>query len=839
MVGIMGFFERRARCWSACLALTGLVAVACGSDSNGAPGHPDGAGGDDGGAAATDGGAATEGGADEGGGTQAHAGADAVGMGAGAGGESQLGFIERLEHLGAKTDLTPDPLDGDDNPLPGGYHPLKKPFATIDAQQEIYYSGPLLGAQREGMLNDGFTGGFGPLLNAQFTPWLTATYRAAVAGDFDGDGIQEFAAVYYDAPAKKLMAKMIWGPRGTEVAYDDEPFALADIATPSDMPDDWFQHSVAAGNVDDDPADELWVGFRNLYVFDDIVHQMAELQREDYDTPYVAVTKGDFDAALADSRDEFLVMYTVFPANEQHFQVFDGLEAQFAAGGRILRPILTDAAKSEIALHQGFAVAGEFDGDDAQQEIAILSGDDHRWRLMIMDDAHVNYRTFDSMIIDMTGDNVMLAAADIDGDGVDEVACDRWIFDHLEALPQSGDRTEQSDIYQAALIPRIPTGIFTYQMRGASVTPDYGVPARRTRQFVTLEWGGRLLYSARNPTNANQLAWVSLGNVSQQRGGDVLAVGNVDDDSAVVKFTGDHELLYSEPELLVAMAAPPFYADSNQPANTYTSFGKGTADSVEHESSVGFSVGFSFGYESSDPLGIAKSSFKVSVNQEFDSFAKSKSTLSEWVTYTTGAEDSVVFSVVPFDVYYYEVISAPDPGEVGKTLSINLPRAPQTLLASAVYFDQFVDETRKSAPLFATHVVGEPLSYSDVDQRDALCRGDCFKSKGTISVGQGTGWTQIDISKADAEGVGTSYKLSTEIASEASLFGVSVGSSVGFSYGYGLELTTEETTIFTGRVGSLKDLTPDTGYDVGLFAHRQAHPASIKPILVVDYWVVQ
>ena len=36
----------------------------------------------------------------------------------------------------------------------------------------------------------------------------------------------------------------------------------------------------------------------------------------------------------------------------------------------------------------------------------------------------------------------------------------------------------------------------------------------------------------------------------------MLAVGNVDDDSAIVKYTGERELLYSEPELLVALAAP-------------------------------------------------------------------------------------------------------------------------------------------------------------------------------------------------------------------------------------------------------------------------------------------
>jgi hypothetical protein len=813
----------------------GLAVSGCGDDSGGSS-STGGEGGEASAQAGTDG----QSGAPEPteqGGSSAGAG---VGAEAGAGGQGPLSLEERLAHLGAKVDLPELPQGPNGDDLPAAYHPLRKPFATIEPHQEIFFSGPTLLGQREGMFDDNFDGAFGKLLNPQFTPWLTAEHRTAVAADVDGDGIQEFVAVYYDIAAKKLMAKVIWGPRGGAPAIDDEPFALVDVTTPSTMWADAFQHSVVAGNVDDDPADELWVGFQNLYVFDDLDHDMAELHRESYHTPYVAVTRGDFDAKLGDTTDEFWVMYTVFPANVQHAQVFDGLEPKFGAGGRILRPILTNPEKSEIALQQGFAVAGEFDGDDPQQEIAILSGDPYRWRLMIVDDEHVNYRTFDSMIIDMTGDNVMLAAADVDGDGVDEVACDRWIFDNLEKLPHSGDRTEVADIYQQELITRIPTGFFSYQMRsGTSVAPDYGVPQRpNARQFVGYDWSnGRLVHSARNPTDGNKLAWVSLGTwTANWRAGDVVAVGNVDDDSAVVRFTGDHELLYAEPEMLVAMAPPPFFADSNQLPNTYTSFGKGTADSVERSRSIGFSVGFSFGYDNKDLLGNG-SRFKVSVNNEFDWSAREKTTLSEWVTYTTGPEDSVLFTVVPFDVYYYEVISAPDAAEVGKTLSVNLPRKPQTLIARSDYFDQFVGEARKSAPLFATHVVGDPFSYSDIDERDALCRRDCFMSKEAISVGQGNGWTQIDISQAASKGTGTSYKLSVEVESEASLFGVTAGVSAGFHYGYGMEITTEETTIFTGRVGSLDSLTPETTYNFGLFAHHQAHPSSIQPVLVVDYWI--
>jgi hypothetical protein len=44
-------------------------------------------------------------------------------------------------------------------------------------------------------------------------------------------------------------------------------------------------------------------------------------------------------------------------------------------------------------------------------------------------------------------------------------------------------------------------------------------------------------------------------------------------------------------------------------------------------------------------------------------------------------------------------------------------------------------------------------------------------------------------------------------------------------------------TAFTGTIGSLQDLTPAKSYSAGLFAHEQVHPASLKPVLVVDYWV--
>ncbi len=847
MHATMGFSRRvgRARAYGLlAFGLPLLLAVACGDDGGGS-GSPEMQAGQagEGGASGSDAGAANEGGAppigEAGRGEQPGGGAPDAGGAGGAGGEQPLEFLDRLDHLGADTTLSEDPSDGNDA-LPAGYHPLKTTYATFDGRDEIYFAGPLWAntGQREGILDDGFSGSFAPLLTAQFTPWLTSNYRTAVAADVDGDGHKEFVGVFYDAQAKKLMAKITHGPHGKVAAYDEAPFILADAQTVPDQPIDAFQHCVAAANVDDDPAEEIVVVFRDLFFFDDLNHQMKEITaaHEALNSGWHSVARGDFDAVPADPHDELIVMYQAAGA-VQRFQIYDGLTKKLETGGRQIRPILNDSAHSELNLHWGWAITGEFDGDDPQQEIAMISGDDYAWRFMIMDDASANYRTFDSYEWDVSDHDRTLVAADIDGDGVDEVWATDYIFDGLETLPTSADRTQVPDIHAAQGVNKIDPLIDPYQVRAGRVSPDLATPQQpRVEQFVAI-MGNQLMYSARNPTQNNAFAWVKLGDSSQWSDHDALAVGNVDDDSPIVKYTGDHELLYAEPELLVAMAAPPFYADTNQEANSSTSFGKGSGTSIERESSIGFSIGFSFGYESKDPFGIASSSLTFSVNQEFDSVAKRTSTQSQLVTYTSGPEDSVVFTVVPFDVYYYEVVSAANSAEVGNTLSLNMPRKPQTLLASAEYFDRYVDASRQSAPLFATHVVGDPLSYATETERDVLCGGHCFKSSEALPIGQGTGYTTIEISEADSQGSGVSYKLSTEVRSEASLGGVKVGSSVGFNYGFSIEASTETTTIFTGKLGSLKGLTPDNSYSAGIFAHQQAHPASIKPVLVVDYWV--
>lgn len=50
------------------------------------------------------------------------------------------------------------------------------------------------------------------------------------------------------------------------------------------------------------------------------------------------------------------------------------------------------------------------------------------------------------------------------------------------------------------------------------------------------------------------------------------------------------------------------------------------------------------------------------------------------------------------------------------------------------------------------------------------------------------------------------------------------------------DTTVKDTNVFIGKIGSLKGLTPDKLYSVGLFTHRAAGPGG-NDLLLVDYWV--
>ncbi|HEX4338842.1 MAG TPA: hypothetical protein VH062_23210 [Polyangiaceae bacterium] len=172
------------------VGLLAMSATACGSDGGSKAHHDSPDGGVDagsGGSSGGEGGSLSTGGVGgtstggKGGGSAGDGGVADGGPSAADGGDVDGGVTGRLgnlKNLGANVGLASGPRDPKGNVLPDSYHPLKKPYAVMDPRKEIYFAGPTLGGQREGLLDDGYTssndfaGTFGEMMTPART-WTT------------------------------------------------------------------------------------------------------------------------------------------------------------------------------------------------------------------------------------------------------------------------------------------------------------------------------------------------------------------------------------------------------------------------------------------------------------------------------------------------------------------------------------------------------------------------------------------------------------------------------------------------------------------------------------------
>jgi hypothetical protein len=318
-----------------------------------------------------------------------------------------------------------------------------------------------------------------------------------------------------------------------------------------------------------------------------------------------------------------------------------------------------------------------------------------------------------------------------------------------------------------------------------------------------------------------------------------VTVGDYDGDSITVEFV-DSELLFSDPHPIAVIAANPFWSDSGMTGST--SFGKTTGSDVETTKSVGFKVGFSIGYESEGLFDLWDVSLKTTFESSFDWTATQSYSYEESYSYTTENEDMVVFTAIPYDVYYYKVISAPDADMVGKIITVNLPRKPITIQKERGYYNANNGTAPDIDSTIVTHTVGNPLSYPSSSGADELIAGgggQGVKSSSTMYAGKHySGETALTISQTLGNGTGSSFDLSVTVEAEAGAGGFKAGVSNGFHYGEGYSVTTSTGTEYSGSVGNVPDSyggDADKSFNWGLFTYRAA--VGSEKFIVVQYYM--
>ena len=297
-----------------------------------------------------------------------------------------------------------------------------------------------------------------------------------------------------------------------------------------------------------------------------------------------------------------------------------------------------------------------------------------------------------------------------------------------------------------------------------------------------------------------------------------------DDDTTILRYTGEHYYTYADPEVLAVLASPPYFADlangddDSQMIESSTSYAttKGEGSGTSYSNS--FSVGVYTSWEKTwSILGVelASAEAEFSINNTFTWETQKTSSLEYEVTYSTMAGlDTVVLYSMPIETYVYE---ATMPDGTTQTMTVNIPYEPsvQTIALEkyeeirAAYSDILADVSSA-----LTHTVGDPGSYASSISSLPAGRTQTLAFNGNPStIGQGSQNTQEQsISMTSEEENSFNYEFAVETKAGAGMGGVKVGVTAGYSHGAGKVHISTAGSSYTGTMNGLPTQAEGYGY---------------------------
>lgn len=729
-----------------------------------------------------------------------------------------------------------------------------------------------------------------PLANA---PWLDGTQtRAAVAGDFDNDGQDEVAIVYQQTNSDVKLVIMQDAAEGYTLSTE----SVVDTNA-------WSNLFLTTGDYDGNGTQDIVVGMTAeaggaklvMLANDNGVLALnglsVDIAKEQYSNTQLAFASGnlDFDNAI-----ELAVVVNegsltssnlnVTSASHRYF-VYDDALAGFALT-KTGKLVADNGSGSTQALVANVAV-GDVDGDSIDEIVFAgldrVGGDsqsnntEYNYVIQVFDDAKRGYAQLvdgfiPSNVSSLRQENgvnhafsyAQVITADIDGDGAKEFAVNQFVFNSMRTSPfgltafdDDGDASNgvaeiqldnwmkedgtsnsfnfnwtTSAIAAADVTMDKRENIVIYSQRGGS-----SIQNTHELQVWGLDqingWSKMAAYTAKKQ-NYNTPAKPQI----------LLPDLELDDGSAALVYSeGSHQLVFTEPVIIAALAAAPCATNLGQDLgeSCRTAFGGAISDTTSRTNGWNVSAGVSVGYGASIPLtgnGIEVLADIQTTVRHWDTNAY---TLRKSVLRETGAnEDAVILTVLPLDVYTYTILSHRDPSLVGQTVQVRMPRELITTMVTREYYNANVLE---GEPLIDEsifrHTAGDPSSYpSSVEKNSLLSSHDGLQSDEFVT-GVGLGQTIATISEFSTSTTGSAYEFQATLDLKVTGLGIITGLSVGAGTNTALEITHGTETVYQGSVGNISSDAFDQGqaYNWGLFSYIHEDNDTGKAFEVLNYWV--
>ena len=672
-----------------------------------------------------------------------------------------------------------------------------------------------------------------------------ATDLSLAAGDFNGDGLADFAVGLSFGTAARLLF----------VTNDEGTLALSEATEtlPQAVADSQIQLSMASGNLDYDAGNELVV----------VVNEL-------------------FESSGAD-------------AGSSRYFLFDDAKAGHAAlGDNLIRATLSEVNRTAIVAD---VATGDIDGDNVDEIVfAGLQNFDadrtcgYRYLMVALDDnkrsnvplggldlvpnIHEGCSETSPGVLRYVHVNVL----DLDGDGLPEVQANQYVFhDFVTTAPwtQYVWGTDVDDLPLDAVIDDASlfasdaeglTGRFALDnstMMAGDVTAD----GRQNIVFYSQATNRLETWGLSNPDDgAPPLTdpifagdWRKMSSLIVEDPGSepvrpILVASNVNFDSLALRYSeGEYQLVFTEPILIAVLAAAPCDPELGQDLGSCrTSFGTAESDTVTEETafSVSASATVGFGTDVITVAGVGASVGSTAASLEVVATLKASAsaitskayTLTKRIVYTTGPiEDTVIFTTVPLDRYTYEVTSHPVPELIGTKVVISLPRAPiEVQVERERYNANVVTGGPMIDAMVLSHAPGVPSSYPSSSDKDELLASFEGFELGPQSVGNSGGNSSLSINVATEAGTGVGYGAEFEYSVTASAGALVTGYTVGGSADKSLQIIHGEESEYTGTVADMDLPTAEFGqerYSWGLFTYIFDDPVSAQQYEIVNYWV--
>lgn len=768
---------------------------------------------------------------------------------------------DSLDRLSVERKIAPR-LGPDGNPLPEDHAPLGvradlQRFAEIGAFGFRLTDQPADDAYSLLRLDPGAGPSLAPVRlggsGQADAPWASGI-RGATTADIDGDGLDEVVVVTWEAPF--VQARIIEdADSGLAVS---EPRVVADVEP--------VGITVEAIDVDGDGDDDLAIG-----LVTDAAAQVRFIETDGGSlTPTGVVVDlapglGDADLSMrlaagrvdGDLGEELGVVLNELGSSEARasFTLLDDASANYAEllGGPVRNPMgdeIYTARAADVAL-------GDIDGDGIDE--IVLGGltnvsfgtSEKEWGVLAyaLDDAFTGFDGLPERYLDQrfqglseSGQSLRLQTVfidtlDIDGDNVDEIHVLQTVYDDFA---QQAPWTVIGEIDTEELIWEFGNADFT-TTTAAMAIGDVTLDGRDDIVFRSFASSSMQIWGidATEPGVVQALAEVPSDDLDEP----LIVLPDLNGDSIQVTYDGgSYQLVFTEPVVIAALAAPPCNPDWGQDVGACTTgFGEATSNSIAEEDSYTVTAGVTVGFSQSfSVLGVEVGGLEVlqSIQTSVGRTLGETYTLTKRVVHTTGPlEDSVLFTTIPMDQYTYVITSHPNPELVGGEVVVSTPRTPiEALVTRELYNASILEPELAIDDRVFSHTEGDPRSYPTVADRDALLGRFDGLSSPEVDVGQGGGNSLVEISVFEEQTAGSSYGVEYSVDLKATAGSVVVGANVGWSAGSTITYASGQESLYQGRVANLDEPNfVENGYAYGMFTY--VYETAGREFEVIDYWV--